>query len=148
MPTPKQIAQVRNNFRALTQAREAIFLPVYEQLAAFAPEHDRKYDIPMLARAVRLENLFELSLLCMDHPTVLFGTLHRLGRDYAQYGSWMDAHELLTNLILNSLAQATRELSANSWTEELAEAWRETLHVMVSGMIEGAKSHETAAQAS
>ncbi|SFJ37041.1 hypothetical protein [Celeribacter neptunius] len=136
MITIKQISMVRNSFRQLAPRRDEIFLGVYQRLANASPEFETLYGIDLGQRARTLDGIVELALLSLDHPTALFGTLHGLGRQYANYGSWRDTHDLLAEFLIDSFA----EHSGESWTLEHSEAWRRVLQFIIQGMLDGAKS--------
>ena len=138
--TIQQITLVRNNFRRLAPVRVDALQEVYQRFAAMAPEFDGQYHTSLNDRGRTLDSIIELSLLSLDHPGALFATLHNLGREYANYGSWKDTHDLLTELIIDVFAERTGE----DWTLELTDAWRKVLQFIAHGMLEGAKSRAVA----
>ncbi|WP_434289120.1 hypothetical protein [Celeribacter sp. SCSIO 80788] len=140
MPSARQITLVRNNFRALSSQRPDLFISVYNRQLGEDPEAAAQYDGSLRQRARVLDGLIELALLSADHPTALFATLHKMGQDYAHYGSWREKHPFLIQQIIETFAEAT----GTPWTEELAEAWDEFLYFMADGMLEGVKSSHVA----
>lgn len=140
MLTIQQITLVRNNFRRLAPVRVDALQEVYKRFAETAPEFDGQYHTSLTARGRTLESIIELSLLSLDHPGALFATLHNLGREYANYGSWQDSHDLIIDLIIDVFAEHTGE----AWSLDHASAWRTVLHFIVKGMLEGAKSRAVA----
>lgn len=140
MPSARQIALVRNNFRALSPKRPDIFIPVYDRQVGEDPKAAAQYDGSLCQRARVLDGLIELALLSADHPTALFATLHKMGQDYAHYGSWREKHPFLIGQIIKVFAEATD----THWTDELADAWEQFLYFMAEGMLEGVKSSHVA----
>lgn len=138
--TIQQITLVRNNFRHLAPVRVDALQEVYKRFAAMAPEFDGQYHTSLNDRGRTLESIIELSLLSLDHPGALFATLHNLGREYANYGSWKDTYDLISELIIDVFAEHT----GDAWTLEHAHAWRTVLHFIAKGMLEGAKSRAVA----
>lgn len=73
-------------------------------------------------------------------PPALNGSLHRLGQQYAHYGSWKDNYPILIELMVDNFAKA----SAKEWSHELADAWHDVLELTAIGMLEGVTSQHVA----
>lgn len=140
MPTIRQITMARNSFKNMSAQRPDVFIGVYEQLSSALPESDRHYNDSLYERAVTLDGIIALALLSLDHPPALYGSLHRLRRQYAHYGSWKDNYPILIELMVDSFAKA----SAEDWSLELAEAWRDVLELIAVRMLEGVTSQHVA----
>lgn len=140
MPSAHQITLVRNSFRALSPKRPDLFIRFYAHLNGHDPEASEQYHDSLRQRASNVDRLIELALLSADNPTALFATLHKLGQDYAQYGSWREKHPLLIRLIVDVLEEASGE----NWSDDLAKAWEAFLYFMADGMLEGLASSRVA----
>jgi pimeloyl-ACP methyl ester carboxylesterase/hemoglobin-like flavoprotein/tRNA A-37 threonylcarbamoyl transferase component Bud32 len=132
---------VADSFARMLPRADKLVSGVYTRLFATDPEVRALFPEELVAQKTKLAHALKLAIDGLQEPERLVGMLRELGRRHAGYGVTPAHFETLGQ----ALHSTVREIDAESWNDELAQAWRQAYAFISTAMRQGlAGAGETA----
>ena len=134
-----EIELLEESFAALAPQGEALAARFYERLFDKYPEVKPLFEgIPIDGQQKKLLASLVLLVQNLHKPEILKDYLYSLGARHVQYGV-IEAHY---PLVAENLLAVMAEFAGELWTDEVKQAWQNTLNTVATIMIEANESTE------
>ncbi|GAA3866521.1 globin domain-containing protein [Celeribacter arenosi] len=134
MPTPEQIALVRDSYKAVMATRPELVEDFYTRLFVTQPSLKPMFPQDITGQAMKTEATLQLAILSLSAPDALIGPLRDLGRYHAGVGVRDGMYHTMCEVLMDTLAAQAGPI----WTPEVSQAWGKVLAFVTNTMIEGA----------
>jgi hemoglobin-like flavoprotein len=133
--TPQQVQLLRDSFARVEQQADIGALVFYRNLFTLAPELRAMFNTSIEIQGRKLMESLRYTIAALELPEELVPVLEGLGRRHVAYGTKNEHYDLVTQALLQMLA----EVLGKDFTPATAAAWREALDFVCATMQRGAR---------
>jgi hemoglobin-like flavoprotein len=132
--TPQQVQLLRDSFARVAQQADISALVFYRNLFTLAPELRAMFNTSIEIQGRKLMDSLRYTIATLEKPNELVPVLEGLGRRHVTYGTKDEHYAVVTQALLQMLA----EVLGNDFTTATAAAWQEALQFVCAAMQRGA----------
>jgi nitric oxide dioxygenase len=125
-----QVTLVKNSFASISPAADALATQFYARLFTLDPALRALFQSDMRAQRQKLMRMLAAIVDQLDRPALIVAEVVALGQRHVGYGVLAEHYVVVEQALFWALAQQLGE----SWTEELAAAWRAAYTLLAATM--------------
>jgi hemoglobin-like flavoprotein len=132
---PHQVQLLRESFARIEQQADIGALVFYRNLFTLAPELRAMFNTSIEIQGRKLMDSLRYTIATLEKPDELVPVLEGLGRRHVTYGTRDEHYAVVTQALLQMLA----EVLGSKYTTATATAWQEALQFVCTAMQRGAR---------